>query len=117
MKLMHDRRMPIEIPIEQSAHGNLRVIYVTVVVVKDVLAPERRPAESFIFVLLVSFVAIIPINIAVAPIRLRRRRYGDNDVIAYLFDDWRIFGRQTISHLHKHLRRAGLAAVQPAHYV
>ena len=42
MQVVHDRRVPLQIPVEQRPHAHLRVVDVAVVVVEDVLAPVRH---------------------------------------------------------------------------
>ena len=44
VQVVHDGRMPLQIPVEHRPHRHLRVIDVAVVVVKDVFAPVRRAA-------------------------------------------------------------------------
>ena len=86
MQVVHDRRMPLQVPVEQRAHAHLRVVDVAVVVVEDVLAPIRRPADAIALVGDLGHVAQIPLDVAIAAIRIRGRRDRDDDLVADLLD-------------------------------
>ena len=115
MQVMHDGRMPIEIPTQQVAHGELGVIDVAIVVVEDVFAPVGRAGEAVVLGGLADFVAEIPIDVAVAAIGIGGGSDGDDQVIANAFHDGRVFGDQAVGQLHQHFGRAGFAAVEAGH--
>ncbi len=70
---------------------------------------RRRQAELTI--------AVEPVDVAVAPVRVGDRGDRDVNVVANLPDERRRLGREPVGQLHQHFRRASLAAVQPAHQV
>ncbi len=61
--------------------------------------------------------AIEPIDVSVAAVGLRRRRHGNDDIVANLRDEGRGLRREAIHKLHEHLGRPGLARMEPAHQV
>ncbi len=117
VQLMHDRRVPLQVPVEQRPHGHLRIIDVAIVVVENVLAPVGRAGSLILFAGVVDLVAVVPVDVAVAAVGLGGGRDGDDHVVANLLDQRRVFGRQAIGQLHQHFRRAGFGAVQAAHQV
>ena len=68
MQFVHNRRVPIEIPSQQSLHWQLRVVDVAVVVVENVLAPVRRSAQIICFAFLVDLVAVVPVRVAITTV-------------------------------------------------
>ena len=117
MQVVHDRRMPLEVPLQQRSHLNLRVIDVAVVVVEHVLAPVRHARACRPRLGLVDAVPVVPVDIAVASIRIGDRRDRHDDALADLIDDRRILGGEPIGQFHQHLRRSHLAAVETADQV
>src|SRR5207248_3623776 len=63
-----DRRVPLQVPVEQRLHLDLRVIDVAVVVVEHVLAPVRHAGGGRAAVDLVNAVLVIPIDISIAAV-------------------------------------------------
>src|SRR5215510_1011803 len=100
MELVHNRRMPLQIPVKQRSHRELRVVHIAIVVVKYVLTPIRRAANAVLLGLLVDLVPVVPVHITVAAVGLSNRRYGDDYVVSNLVYDWRVLGGESISELH-----------------
>ena len=106
--------MPLQVELQPVAHGQLGVIDIAIVVVIDVLAPVRRPRHAVGLGFFAQLVAIIPVDIPVASIRLQGIRDHHDHVAPDPFIQRRFVHRQPIRQLHQHLRRARFGAVQPA---
>jgi len=122
VQVVNDWGFRSHVPVEQRAHRHQRHVEVAVVVVKCVLAPVGQlPATAATTArsrrLRVGLISIKPVDVAVASIRLGRRRYGHDHVVADLRDERRGFRREAIDQLHQHLGRARFTAVQSAHQV
>ena len=117
MQVVHDRRVILEIPVQERPHLDLRVVDVAVVVVKDVLPPVGHARAGRLAFALVDAVLVVPVDVAVAAIRVGNRGDRDDDVVADLVDDRRVFRDEPIGELHQHLGRPDLAAVQSARQV
>ncbi len=117
VNVVHDRRMPLQIPGEELATDRLRVVDVAVVVVEDVLAPVRRPTHAVVLAGFHRLVGVVPVDVPVAAVRLGDRRERDDHVVADLLQQRRLFGGEPVGQLHQHLGRAGLSAVQASHQV
>ncbi len=111
VEVVHDGRMPLEIPAEKILVGLARVVNVAVVVVHDVLAPVGD-AGHFVVVGDVDVVGEVPVDGAVAAIGIGDGHDGDDDVLANFLDQGRVFGGEAIGQLHQHFRRAELGAVE-----
>jgi hypothetical protein len=85
--------------------------------VEDVLAPVRHPGAGGSPLGLVDAVLVVPVHVPVAPVRIGDRRDRDDDLVANLLHERRIFDRHPIRQLHQHLGWTDLAAVQAARQV
>ena len=117
MQVVHDRRVPLEVPVEQRLHLDLRVVDVAVVVVKDVLAPVGHARAGRAALGLVDAVLVVPVDVAIAAVWIGDRRDRHDDVVADLLDQRRVLDRDAKRQLHQHLRRPDLAAVEAARQV
>ena len=117
VQLVHDRRVPPQVPAQQPPHRDLRVVDVAVVVVEDILPPVRRSWCALALVGHVDAVAVVPVDVAVAPVGFGRGRDRHDDVAANLLDEWRFLDRKPVGKLHEHLGRPRFRAVQPSHQV
>ena len=115
VQVVHHRRMPLQVPVEHVPHAPLRIVDVPVVVVEDVLAPVRRAADSVAVVGDVDQVPVVPVDVAVAAVRLGGRNQGHDQLVADPVEERSFLDGEPIGELHQHLRRAGLAAVQAGH--
>ena len=116
VQVVHDRRMPLQVEIEQIAGAVPRVVDVPVVVVKNVLSPIRGAGHRIQVVGVVDLVAIVPIGIPVTAVGVGRRVDADNHVVADFADERGVLGHQAVRQLHQHLRRTRLRTVQTAHH-
>ncbi len=117
MEVVHDRRVPLQIPVEQRAHLDLRVVDVAVVVVEHVLAPVRHAGPGRMLFGFVDAVLVVPVDVAIASVRIGDRRDRHDHVVADVADDGRILCRDPVCQLHEHFRRPDFAAVQAARQV
>ena len=114
MQVVHDRGVPLEVPVEHVLHGDLRIVDVTVVVVEDVLAPVGRAARRGTFVGLVDLVAVIPVDHAVATVGLDHGVDGHDHVLANPPIHRGVVGHEAIREFHQHLGRASLGRMLSA---
>jgi hypothetical protein len=86
---------------------------VTIVVVHDVLPPvRRRPRESIAEARATLRVAVVPVHLAVAPVRLAHRIDERDYALADLAHRGLIGDGESVCELHHHLRRSHLGRVE-----
>ena len=147
MQVVDDRGMRGEVPVGNRAHRDLRQVDVAIVVVEDVFAPVRhawsaaspatatttsaRALGSVGIRLLAGAsstasgglsdlqleIAVEPVHVAIASVRIGDRRDRDVHVVADLVDEGRRLGRQPVGELHQHLGGTGFTAVESPHQV
>ena len=117
MQLVHDGRMPVQIPFQQRPHAHLRIVDVAIIVVKNVLAPVGRAGRLILLTGVVDLVLVIPVDVTVAAVGLGGRGDGDDHAVANFPDQRRVFGDQAVGQLHQHFGGAGFGAMQTAHQV
>ncbi len=59
-------------------------------------------------------IAVVPVDAAVASVRIGHWHNGDDDLGPNLLDEGRIFGSETVGKLHEHLRWPKLGTVETA---
>ncbi|SPE36200.1 hypothetical protein SBA6_520026 [Candidatus Sulfopaludibacter sp. SbA6] len=114
MQIVHDGRVPFQVELQPVAHGDLGVIDVAIVVVVDVLAPVGGAGNAVLLVLLADLVVVVPIDVAVAAIRLGGIVEHDDDVAADLVVERGVLDGEPVGQFHEHFGRAGFGAVQAA---
>ena len=115
VEVVHDGRMPIEIPLEEVLVGEAGVVDVAVVVVFGVLAPVGDAAfEGGVVVGDVDEVAVVPVDAAIAAVGVGDRHDGYDDFGADFLDERRVFRGEAVGELHEHLGWAEFGAVKAA---
>ena len=111
MQVMHDGRMPIQIPLQKALVCHAGIVDVAVVIVLGVLPPIGYPGHLLV-VGYVDVVGEVPVNGAIASIGIGHRHDGDDDVGANLLNERRVFRRQPIGQFHQHFRGPQFGTVQ-----
>ena len=115
VQVVHDGRVPVEIPLEEVLVGEAGVVDVAVVVVLGVLAPVGNAAfEDGVGVGDVDEVAVVPVDVAVAAVGVGYGHDGDYYFVADFFDERGVFGDEAVGELHEHLGWAEFGAVEAA---
>ena len=115
VEVVHDGRVPVQIPLEEVLVGESGIVDVAVVVVLGVFAPVGDAGfEDCVVIGNVFLVAVVPVDGAVAAIGVCDRHDGYDDLIADLLDEVGVFDGEAVGELHQHLGRAEFGGVETA---